>query len=112
MRQVQRLYQATDKTILVEHDFTDMPSATEVTIYVDTPSQIVKSLNDGITSVTSTTFLLSFSIEDTDSVNAGEYPIDGYITTASGDRTHMRLTPDKVKILGTNWASARESKDY
>ena len=109
----QRLYQATDKTFSVEHDFgSDMTLATEVTVYIDTPSQIVKTLGDGVSGVGASTFLLTIALEDTDNVPEGEYPIDGYITTASGDRKHMRLQPHLVKILPSNWATARELKGY
>lgn len=107
-----RIYQATDKTFSVQHDFTDLTTATEINIYVDTPSQIVKSLGNGVTSVTDETFLLTFNYEDTDNVGEGEYLIDGYVTTATGDRVHARISPNKVKILPTNWASARDTRDY
>lgn len=107
-----RIYQATDKTVSVSHDFADLPSATEVNIYIDAPCQIVKSLGDGVSGVTATNFVLTIPYEDTDNVPAGEYPIDGYITTLAGDRRHMRIQPSKVKILPSNWASARESGGY
>jgi len=101
-----RIGQGTDHTVTIGHSYADLPSATEVEIFIDTPSQIVKTLGEGVSGVTAVSFVLTVPAEDTTSVKAGEYKIQARITTAGGSRLFGRINPDKVRILDTVFTDA------
>lgn len=94
-----RVWQGTDKTVFVDHDFANLVSATELNVYIDSCPQIVKSLGDGITNVTADSYILTIAAEDTEQVESGEYDIQARITTSGGDRRFGRIIPGQVKVL-------------
>ena len=92
------IWQGTDKTFNVVHDYSDLPSATEVEVYIDSKPQIIKTLGDGVTGVSATNYTLTVAGEDTENIESGEYRIQARITTSTGSRVFGRILPDKVRI--------------
>ena len=101
-----RLWQGTDRTIIVNHDYEDMPTATAIDVYIDSHPQVVKTLSDGVTGVTSTSFILTVSAGDTDAIQSGEYEIQAKIT-AGGSTLFGRIEPGTVKILDSVFTSTQ-----
>ena len=100
-----RVWQGTDAIFNISHDYTDLVTATAIEVYVDTPSQIVKTLSDGVTSVSATNMVVTLAAGDTDDVDPGEYCIQARITTTGGQQFFGRILPERVKILESNWGS-------
>lgn len=102
-----RIWQGADKTVNVTHDYTDLPSATEIEVFIGKKSdaEITKDLSAGITGVTSTNFVLTIDSTDSTDVKPGEYDIQARITTASGDVLFGRIQPCTVTIRPTVFSS-------
>ncbi len=101
------IWQGADKTINVTHDYTDLPSATEVEVFIgntDDP-EITKDLSTGISGVTATAFVLTLDSTDSTDVSPGEYEIQARITTASGGVLFGRIQPSTVTIRPTVFSS-------
>ena len=105
-----RIYQGTDKIVSVQHNDADLASATEIAVYIDAPTQIIKTLGDGIASVTASSYLLTIDAADTADACPGEYTIEAKITNASGGTDYGRFNPSTVTIIGTSFDG--NSSDY
>ncbi len=91
------IFQGEDATIVVQTR-ESLVSATEIEFAIDTPTQILKTLTGGqISGVTATQFSVAIAAADTQSVCAGEYPMQ-YRSTISGAKANGKLRPDAVRI--------------
>ena len=95
------VWQGTDKTVVVDHDFSDLTDATEIQVYIDSPKQIIKSLGDGVSAVTADSYLLTIAAADTESTPSGEYRMQAKITTDGGGTVFGRFNPQIVKVMDT-----------
>ena len=105
------LYKGEDKTIVVEMN-TDISAATEIEFYIDTDSQIKKTLSGGdISGVTATQFSVAIVPGDTDSVNVGSYRFQARATLSS-KLYHIKFTPNKIVIEDSIFLTSRSVPDY
>jgi hypothetical protein len=97
------VWQGTDKTIVVSHNVSDLPQATEVAVYIDAPTQIIKTLGDGVIGVTASSYVLTIAAGDTADAIPGEYSLEARITNSSGGIDYGRISPSVVRIMETSF---------
>jgi hypothetical protein len=106
------IFQGADVTLVVETN-DDLSSATEIEFYIDTPTQIKKTLSAAeISSVTTTQFSVAIDAADTASQAKGSYKMQAR-ATVGGKKRQGRFTPNKIKLRESvfetqNW----RIKDY
>lgn len=100
-----KLKQGTDELISISHNYPSLTTAQEISVYIDTPSQIVKTLGDGISNVTDETYLLAIAASDTANVPSGEYDIQARILSSSGSVLGGQIQPSKVVIRPSVWTN-------
>lgn len=94
-----RLYQGSDRSIVVYHDDTGLASATEIEFRIDTPTPIDKTLSGGgVSGVTASQFTVAISDDDTSDVLSGEYEMEARSTKA-GVITTCELNPRFCQIV-------------
>ena len=105
------LYQGEDKTIIVEmNDY--ISAATEIEFYIDTDTQIKKTLTGGkVSSVTSTQFQVQIDAADTETKDAGAYKFQARATIAT-KKYNIKFTPNKVMILNSIFVTEGSGNDY
>lgn len=93
-----KIYQGSDFSLVVSHNFYNLTSASEIELRIDTPTQIVKKMTEGgIYSVTASTFTCFISDEDTQDIESGEYRIQ-CLATVSGNKSFGQLSPSTIRI--------------
>ena len=105
------LFQGEDKSIIVTMN-DDISAATEVEFYIDTPTQIKKTLSAGeISGVTATQFTVQIDAADTESVRHGEYRFQARATIAS-KKHNIKFTPDKLILKKSVFVTLGRVNDY
>lgn len=105
------LFQGEDKLIVVEMN-EDISAATEIEFYIDTLTQIKKTLTAGeITGVTATQFTVAIDSGDTQDIVAGSYKFQARATLAT-KKHNIKFTPNKIQIEDSIFISPRRTRDY
>lgn len=91
----------------------DLSAATEIEFYIDTPTQIKKTLSSsgGISAVTATQFSVQIDAADTETVKAGPYKFQSRATIAS-KKHNIKHTPNQIKILDSILVTQGSGQDY
>ena len=96
--QTLRVWQGTDELINITHNYPSLVTAQQITVYIDTPSQIIKTLGDGISNVTANDYLLTIAAADTNEVPSGEYAIQAKIKTSGGSELAGQIQPSTIQV--------------
>ena len=105
------LFQGEDKTITVEMN-DDISAATEIEFYIDTCTQIKKTLTASeISGVTATQFQVQIDAADTETKTPGPYKFQARATLA-GKKHNIKFTPNKIRLLESVFVTQRTIKDY